>query len=272
MNDRRTTGLVAVTVLVLVGAAAAADRNPQAAPPKPPERPPQQFDEVIDKLSKPVDITKAIDSGTLKDVLDFLADKYDMTVVVDTVAFKNDLNIDDIEGQQVKLPRMLGARLDVVFRLLLGQVRGAVLVRDGYVEIVPTARVVAELGQKNLTEDQLSQALIGRLPLIHLAAKQKPLEELLRDVGRAAGRTVALSPQAGEKAKAPLTVTLVNLPAESAVRVLADMADLDVVASGSALYVTTKERAADWRAADEKTRRPEPDKARPDPVKPPAKQ
>src|SRR5262249_23641567 len=46
------------------------------------------------KLEQPIDLEKGIDKDTpLKDALEFLSDRYDLTILIDTEAFKQDLMV-----------------------------------------------------------------------------------------------------------------------------------------------------------------------------------
>src|SRR5439155_26824057 len=67
------------------------------------------------------------------------------------------------------------------------------------------------------------------------------------------GINVILDARVAEKAgKTPVTATLNGIPLDTAVRLLADMADLKAVAIDNALYVTTKPNAETLQAEQEK--------------------
>ncbi|TMQ29437.1 MAG: hypothetical protein E6K70_25685, partial [Planctomycetota bacterium] len=73
-----------------------------------------------EKLSKPISLDKAIDKNTpLKDALEFLSDRYDLTILIDTPAFKQE-QVDNVEDLPVGLPRMSQVSLSTVLRLLSG--------------------------------------------------------------------------------------------------------------------------------------------------------
>ena len=82
------------------------------------------------KLALLASLEKGIDPNTpLKDALDFLSQRYDLTFVVDTKAFEA-IGVQKAEEQPVQLPRMTGVSLETVLRLLLGQVKGEVHCAD----------------------------------------------------------------------------------------------------------------------------------------------
>src|SRR5205823_6035346 len=88
-------------------------------------------------------IEKAIDNAPLRDVIEFLSDKYEMTILVDTQAFDQQ-GQKTVEDSPVKLPKMPGVTLSTVLRLLLSQVNGTYLIRRDYIEITTGDRAIAE--------------------------------------------------------------------------------------------------------------------------------
>jgi hypothetical protein len=97
-----------------------------------------------EKLSKPISLDRGIDANTpLKDALEFLTDRYDITILVDTNAFKAE-GQEAVEDQPVRLPKMVGVSLGTVLRLLTGQINGTYLIRRDYIEITTGQRAVAE--------------------------------------------------------------------------------------------------------------------------------
>jgi hypothetical protein len=59
---------------------------------------------------------------------------------------------------------------------------------------------------------------------------------------------VLVDPRPAEKIKTGVTAKLKNVPLDSAVQLLADMADLKAVLQDNVLYVTSKENAKDLEA------------------------
>jgi hypothetical protein len=82
------------------------------------------------------------------------------------------------------------------------------------------------------------------LPLIQAEFEKRPLEEALKELASSAQVNIVVSAGAAEKAKLPVTASLLNVPVDTAVRILADMADLKPVLIDRVLYVTTRENAA----------------------------
>src|SRR5262245_23845954 len=95
-------------------------------------------------LSKVVDIERPI-NASLKDVLEFLSDRFDLTIIVDPVAFKNsDPPLENVEETAVKLPKLPGVTLSTVLRLILSPIGGTYLVRRDYIEITTAKEAIKE--------------------------------------------------------------------------------------------------------------------------------
>ncbi|OAI48170.1 hypothetical protein AYO44_07875 [Planctomycetaceae bacterium SCGC AG-212-F19] len=95
------------------------------------------------KLDQPVNLDKGIDANTpLKDALEFLSDRYDLTLVVDEKAFEA-RGVQKVAEQPVSLPKLVGVRLSSVFRLLLGQIEldngevGGIRIKGDALHILP---------------------------------------------------------------------------------------------------------------------------------------
>jgi hypothetical protein len=99
---------------------------------------------VRDKLNQPVSIDKPIENAPLRDVLDFLSDKYDLTFIIDSQAFDQDRGDRNVEDKMVRLPKMPGVSLGTILRFLLAQVQGTYLIRRDYIEITTTDASIRE--------------------------------------------------------------------------------------------------------------------------------
>src|SRR5262249_36210317 len=95
-----------------------------------------EMKENVDKL---LDLERGIDAGTkLSDALDFLADRYDLTFVVDSKAFEA-FGLAKVEDQAVQMPKMLRVTLHTVLRIMLGQLKadkyvGTYMIRRDHIE------------------------------------------------------------------------------------------------------------------------------------------
>jgi hypothetical protein len=94
------------------------------------------------KMEMPV--TVEFESGPLKDALGFLTERYNVPILVDSEAFKTDVNIPDVENTPVKLQKVVGISLGTVLRLLLSQVQGTFIIRREFIEVTTAQRQAAE--------------------------------------------------------------------------------------------------------------------------------
>jgi hypothetical protein len=184
-----------------------------------------------------------LDQGTpLQEALDFLASRFDLTFEINEAAFKAE-GVDDVRNTPVAdrpLPKMTNVRLDTVLRKVLARVPAgsgaSYLVRADGIEITTYAR---------LTQEIWGNSYAGPfLPLTNATFDKRPLEDALRELADAADFTILVDAKAAEKARTPVTARLANVPLDTAVRLLADMADLKSFLVANTLYVTTKTNAA----------------------------
>jgi hypothetical protein len=192
---------------------------------------------------------------TLGDALDKLAKQFDLTFDVNEKAFKFEQVMDVLKTEVANpnpIPPMKNVRLDTVLRKLLGRVpvvSGATyLLRENHVEITTNNFVVPEICGSVPNS-------VPRLPLVWATLDKVPLEDALKDLAEQADFNVMLDNRAAEKGKTPVTARLRNTPLDTAVRLLADMADLRAVHLDNVLYVTTKENAGAMDARLEKEKR-----------------
>lgn len=96
------------------------------------------------KLAMPITIDSFDANTPLREALGFLSERYGLTILIDTQAFKDDLQINEIESGPVKLPKMVNVSLGTVMRLLLSQQQATFLIRRDYVEVTTPQRQAAE--------------------------------------------------------------------------------------------------------------------------------
>lgn len=100
--------------------------------------------QIRDKLNQSVQLDKQIENTPLKDVLDFLSDKYDLTFIIDVKAFDRDNGNKNPEDMMVRLPKMPGVTLGTILRFLLAQIDGTYLIRRDYIEITTNLAATSE--------------------------------------------------------------------------------------------------------------------------------
>jgi RNA polymerase sigma factor (sigma-70 family) len=198
-----------------------------------------RYRELRDKLSRPIDINRPIEANTsLSLAMDFLSDRYDLTILINPVGFPEEVDGKSIEKQPIQLPRMRGIPLGDVLRWLVEQVNGAYVIRSYYIEITTPERINPGAWTKEGFDRR-------KVPTVGATFQQRPLGEALSEIVHLTGINVVLDTNhlSAEQAKTVITAQFDNVPIDSAVRVVADMADLRPVALDGVLYVTTRERA-----------------------------
>jgi hypothetical protein len=179
---------------------------------------------------------------TLQEVLDKLGKDNDVAFDVNEEAFRNEM-VEDILGKPVAeraVPKLTNVRLEAVLRKVLGRLPSqsgvTYLIRPGVIEITTMEQARQEIWPAGYTGPFL--------PLVHGDFQRKPLAEALKELAEGTGFNVVVDPRVGEKAQTAVSATMTNVPLDTAVGVLADMADLKPFPMDNVLYVTTPANAA----------------------------
>jgi hypothetical protein len=206
---------------------------------------PKRMGFLIQSLQNPLPVDRAIEGVPLKEVIDYLEDvasppesKNDPSLRVKIIA--NDAAFKDlygpkfrIEDAKIKVPRLTGAKLETALRIVCEQIQGsALVVRNDTIEITTFDKA---FGRRRTDWD-------SPILVYHNVVKQ-PLSEVLDYLGARHERTIALDARLGEHAKTHITVRLLNVPFETAVETVSEMAGLRAVRKENTLYVTTLEHA-----------------------------
>lgn len=181
------------------------------------------------KLLQPITMP-AIEAGTpLRETLQFLSEKFDLSIVLDVDAFREN-GLADVGDETIPLPKMQGVRLHTVLLLALARLQGDYYVQpDGVIYVLPRDRAVPH---------QLRQP-------VRMELEKTPLVVAVQELQEQSGFNIVLdSRRAGDKARMPITVQLNNVTVEAAVSILADMAELTPVLIDNVYYITTAENAA----------------------------
>lgn len=140
------------------------------------------------------------------------------------------------------LPKMRNVTLERYLQRLLERVSekgpiasGATLLvkRDG-IEITTTKALL-----KQIWGDHPGPFL----PLVHATMEKSLLEDALKELAEQSEYNIVLDARVGEKAKTPVTGQFLNTPLDTAVKLLADMAELSIFLQDNTIYVTTRDNA-----------------------------
>jgi hypothetical protein len=233
---------------------------PAPAKAEPPPRPAAKTDSPLHRLltalALPVTFKDGIDPITpLKDVLELLRVKYKLPILVNEEAFKSALNQADVESQPVKLSPLTGVRLGTVLDKLLVQVQGAYLVRADHLEVTTALHaqnaIWGRLELENENPSSVQQRV--RMPVVHAEIPNLPLSAALRELADRSGVSIVIDHhRAGDKAQATVSGPLTNVAVDTAVQLLADQVELELVVLDNALYVTTQANARALRAEQQR--------------------
>jgi RNA polymerase sigma factor (sigma-70 family) len=216
-----------------------------------PAKPTRTEADVREALAKTIDFNGFEDpKTTLIEALDQLAKQYGVRFDVDERAFKAELLNDVLKTAIVEtnpIPPMK-APLRVVLNKILARVNvpsGAnFLVRKNFIEITTEAATLQRLGVRSLTpQDEAPAGGYRLLPLVFQHFRKEALDKALDELADASGFNVVLDARVEEKANVKVTARLMNVPVDTAVRLLADMAGLSVVRIDNVFYVTSPENA-----------------------------
>jgi hypothetical protein len=147
--------------------------------------------------------------------------------------------VGDVADSRLTLPKMRGVKLSLVLSRIVAQVGGAYLVRPDGIEVTSA---------KHASPEHWHEVNRNQVPTVIGLYEARPLNEVVRELSEATGISILVDPKAGEKVKTPLTANLKNVPLDTAVALLADMAGLKTVAVDNVIYVTTEENAKIWES------------------------
>lgn len=250
------SALLVLTSLLLITLV----RAEAPAPPRP--QPSNTAAVLADQLRSFVQFGGFDDPETkIDDVFRYLERAYDVPFVINEKAFQN-AQVEDVLNTRLgkELPKANNISLQVLLRKLLDRIPaegGATwVVRNGYVEITTVAAQRAEFFPNRPN---------GPFPpLVNAEFEKRPLDAALKKLATDTDTNIVIDSRVGDKAKTPVTERLLNMPLDTAVLLLADMADLKSVRLDADYYVTTKENAEALRKEQEKRRAAPVEEAKPE--------
>jgi hypothetical protein len=208
---------------------------------------PQPKPSAADQLAQTVNFdvwANADPSLTLEQALEYLTDRYELNFVTNERAFEdeaeeaNNERVLDFQIATKPIPRMFKVTLEQVLRKILSRVpaqfEATYLIRDNIIEITT---------RKAAAKEVLGNADLPLPPLVTKKIDKRLLSEALEDVSKATGVSVVLDVGVTEAAKRAVSANLMNVPIDTAVKLLADMADLGAIRLDNAIYVTTRDKA-----------------------------
>jgi hypothetical protein len=207
--------------------------------------------EVRKKLASTITFNGFDDADTkFSEALAFLQKAADITFEVNEEAFRDEM-VDDPNNKPLgrPIPKLGSVSAGTVLRRVLSRMPTAsgttFVVRGGVVEIT-TRRAASPSSWRS------GQDLVPGAPEVSIAFEKRELQEALQEIADATGVNIVLDARAKDKGKAAITATLRDVAVDTVVRILANMADLEVAALDNVLCVTTKDGARGLEEEQEK--------------------
>jgi hypothetical protein len=200
-------------------------------------------------LAQPVKFPGIDDSKeTLADVLEQIGKRYNLSFNINEHAFEK-AHLKDVQKLEIcarkPLPEM-HTRLGTVLKKALSRVSPSAtyIIRDDHIEIT-TVKAICKEFFADRPHGPFPPLVVGNFDKV-------PLEAALKELAHSGN--IVLDARAAKEGQTPVTADLVNVPLDTAVRMLADMAGLKVVPLDNALYVTSKDNARLLMEEQEKLR------------------
>jgi hypothetical protein len=196
--------------------------------------------EVRKKLATTINFNGIDDPDTkFSEALEFLQKTTDITFEINEQAFRDEM-IDDPNNKPIgrSIPKMGGVSVEAALRRILSRFPTAsgitFVVRGGVVEIT--------------TRQAASPSTWKEAPEVSLAFDKRELRDALQEIADATGVNVVLDARADNKGKTLVSATMRGVGVDTAVQLLANMAELTTMPVENVLYVTTRENAKALRA------------------------
>lgn len=230
-----------------IEALAPANAEAKAPAPPNPNLPAAPLNDARSMLNTVIDYQGLEDArATLSDALDQLSKRYNLNFHGNEQVFRAiDPKIDVFRfaiADPTPVPPMrasLGTILKIVLERLPPKMGAMYLIRNDFIEITTETAVRAELG---------IPANRPLLPLVSDTLDDIPITAALRQLADKTGYNIVIDPRIADKLRTSTNlVGFNNVPVDTAVRLVANMAGMSVVRLDNVLYVTTADNAKHLR-------------------------
>jgi hypothetical protein len=245
-------GLVAVSAIPSAPARAPAPARPMTDEPAHPPAPP------LEPLLKTIKFGGYDGEAPLQDALDQLDKIYNLRFTINEQAFRNEgLKPDQVYRinlcQDGELKPMDGTIFQVL-QTILSRVpveSGATLmVRPNCIEITTRKAQIAEVFPDRAvgkSEKKTEAPRSFEPPLVSVHLNEHTLLDAIWQMRRQCNVSFLLDPSLKGKQNTTLSLTLLNVPVDTAVTMITEVADLDYVWLDNAIFLTSKEKAEKLR-------------------------
>jgi hypothetical protein len=201
------------------------------------------------QLRLPVNFGGFDDPDTkLDDVLRYLERAYAITFDVNAQAFR-DRNVEDVLSTPLgkELPRMTNIPLSKLLSKVADRIGSNIGIAGQLTWVVRGPVIELTTLDAYRAEFYPHRPKGPYPPLVLISFDKTPLEDALTKLAEEAEANVVLDPRVGDKAKTPLTARFTDVPLDTAVLLLSDMAGLEYVEVDGVYYVTTRDNAESLR-------------------------
>jgi hypothetical protein len=220
---RRSTGIAILASLVLVATAWTAP-GPSSGEPKKGDSPAEKINKALDQVADFV-----LENVTLQKALDQISEQAKLNFVIDRFTLTNQFGIDP-NNVQVNV-KLNGVKTRTALRSVLNQYN------LGYAIIGDTVLITNE---DVATHRQLKQRVNIDLDKVQAAAAFKQLS-------KETGTNLLVDSRVAKEAQSTVTLQVDDVPLDTAVRLVSEMAGLKVVRIGNVLFITNKATAQEMR-------------------------
>jgi hypothetical protein len=197
-----------------------------------------------------VSYDKDLVTPPLPEVLGDLAKMYNVQFITERSAFEQPAALDDSRAVKLGTSRLDGLTLHSFLQLYLRSLsvpNVTYLVRDGYIEITTLESALKQAAFDEAIEEagsfvtptalDLAKARL-KLPLVCVVVENRTVKEVFDTLANVYGLNIMIDTAAREQMKTRLTERLLNVPADTAIELLAKQAGLHVVRKGNVFRVT----------------------------------
>lgn len=211
--------------------------------------------QIAEKLLDRIDIGQRMEKVPFREVLEYLQNKTGLTILTDIRAIRADGDMGAIDDMQITIPTMKNVRIETVIHQVLDQMDLDFVIASDHVRITThkmkdlitgQARRLPELYPVSAGEDQPEadrKDIVRSAGNVTVSFRDIPAADALKEIASRAGRTVVVSAPAADKAKTAVTLTLSNVPFETAAASLAEAAGLRAFRTANVVVIVTPERA-----------------------------
>jgi hypothetical protein len=232
-------------------------------------------DELAIRLTERVNFA-GFEKLPLQDALQQMSETYKITLLVDRKFYFNNGDgapavAADIEPEvlthRISIPPMKNVRLATVMKEIADQIHGFYIIYPDHIRFIDLGRaytLIKPLSADYLVDRQSEDSIVppdalmrsAMDALLTISFNDKPLDEVLKEIGSRSNRTIVIANQSAENKKTPITARFANVPIDRAVDTIAEMAGLKMFRQGNVLLVTTAARAKELESAASAQRAP----------------